>query len=121
MMPESIKRTEVCTVFTCSISWLQVMVHIADCPCHGSQYHNNVNDNYQAGDPAGINHVQMMEKVVEHDIQYCRVLPTLVSSGSIGQHPLKSDYHPLKSNQYYLVFFTNSLEIYSNITHIITV
>ena len=46
------------------------MVHIADAPCHGSQYHNNVNDKYQAGDPAGISHVQMMRKVVEHDIQY---------------------------------------------------
>ena len=46
------------------------MVHIADAPCHGSQYHNDVNDNYKSGDPAGIGHGQMMEKVVEHDIQY---------------------------------------------------
>jgi len=46
------------------------MVHIADAPCHGSQYHNDVNDSYKSGDPAGISHVQMMEKVVEHDIQY---------------------------------------------------
>ena len=46
------------------------MVHVADCPCHGSQYHNNVNDNYQAGDPAGISHEDMMRKVVEKNIQY---------------------------------------------------
>ena len=46
------------------------MVHVADCPCHGSQYHNNVNDNYQAGDPAGISHEDMMKKVVENNIQY---------------------------------------------------
>ena len=44
------------------------MVHIADAPCHGSQYHNDVNDNYKSGDPAGIGHEQMMAKVVEHDI-----------------------------------------------------
>jgi len=46
------------------------MVHIADAPCHGSQYHNDVNDSHKSGDPAGISHVQMMEKVVERDIQY---------------------------------------------------
>ena len=46
------------------------MVHVADCPCHGSQYHNDVNDNYQGGDPAGISHEDMMKKVVERNIQY---------------------------------------------------
>ena len=46
------------------------MVHVADCPCHGSQYHNNINDNYKSGDPAGISHEDMMKKVVEKNIQY---------------------------------------------------
>jgi len=46
------------------------MVHIADAPCHGSQYHNGAGDSHKSGDPAGISHVQMMEKLVEHDIQY---------------------------------------------------
>ena len=46
------------------------MVHVADCPCHGLQYHNSVNDNYQGGDPAGISHEDMMRKVTEKNIQY---------------------------------------------------
>ena len=46
------------------------MVHVADCPCHGSQYHNNVNDNYQGGDPAGISHEDMMKEVAEKNVQY---------------------------------------------------
>ena len=46
------------------------MVHVADCPCHGSQYHNDVGDSYQGGDPAGISHEDMMKEVVEKNIQY---------------------------------------------------
>ncbi len=46
------------------------MVLVADCPCHGSQYHNNVNDNYQGGDPAGISHEDMMKEVAEKNVQY---------------------------------------------------
>jgi len=46
------------------------MVHIADAPCHGSQYHSGVSDRYKSGDPAGISHRQMMEKLIERDIQY---------------------------------------------------
>ena len=34
------------------------------------QYHNNVNDNYQGGDPAGISHEDMMKNVAERNIQY---------------------------------------------------
>ena len=45
------------------------MIHIADAPCHGSQY-NNGGDNYPAGDPGGISHESMMQKIVELDIQY---------------------------------------------------
>lgn len=48
----------------------QVMVHIADAPCHGSQYHNGVGDRYKSGDPDGISHDEMMQQVVDHDIQY---------------------------------------------------
>ena len=45
------------------------MVHIADSPCHGAQYHDG-SDNYKAGDPAGITHEQMMGKIAEYGIQY---------------------------------------------------
>ena len=45
------------------------MVHVADYPCHGSQYHNQ-SDNYPGGDPAGISHEQMMKEVANNDVQY---------------------------------------------------
>lgn len=45
------------------------MIHIADAPCHGEQYHNT-SDSYPKGDPAGITHDQMMAEVVRLDIQY---------------------------------------------------
>ena len=45
------------------------MVHVADAPCHGSQYHS-LNDDYPNGDPAGITHDQMMAIVVQKNIQY---------------------------------------------------
>jgi len=46
------------------------MVHVADWPCHGSQYHNSSDDSYPRGDPAGISHEQMMKEVANNDVQY---------------------------------------------------
>lgn len=48
---------------------LQVLIHIADCPCHGRQYHD-LSDNYPNGDPAGISHDEMMRRVVQNEVQY---------------------------------------------------
>lgn len=46
-------------------------MHIADAPCHGTQYHTHtVSDDYPNGDPAGITHESMMAEVVRLDIQY---------------------------------------------------
>lgn len=47
-----------------------MLIHIADAPCHGSQYHSWTGDSYPNGDPAGITHQQMMDEVVRLDIQY---------------------------------------------------
>ena len=47
----------------------QVLVHIADCPCHGDQY-NSMADDYPNGDPAGISHEAMMQKVAQNLVQY---------------------------------------------------
>ncbi|XP_019852957.1 PREDICTED: alpha-protein kinase vwkA-like [Amphimedon queenslandica] len=56
-----------------NLSWrpsaTKVLMHIADAPCHGTQYHSG-DDDYPNGDPAGITHESMMAKVVHHDIQY---------------------------------------------------
>ena len=50
---------------------IQVLIHIADAPCHGTQYHGwSSGDNYFGGDPAGITHEQMMKEVVRLNIQY---------------------------------------------------
>ncbi len=49
----------------------QILIHIADYPCHGTQYHDgNVDDSYPNGDQYGLNHEMMMQKVVEFDLQY---------------------------------------------------
>ncbi len=48
----------------------QVLIHIADCPCHGTQYHDGCGDNHPNGDPAGITHDHMMEEVAKREVQY---------------------------------------------------
>ena len=48
---------------------LQIVIHIADSPCHGTRYHS-LKDTYPSGDPAGISHESMMEQVARLDIQY---------------------------------------------------
>lgn len=61
----SYSRTKSC------ITPFQVLVHIADCPCHGTVYHSsNMGDTYPNGDPAGISHEQMMVNVRDHEVQY---------------------------------------------------
>ena len=50
---------------------LQVLIHIADCPCHGLQYGtSSMSDTYPDGDPAGISHETMMQKVAQNQVQY---------------------------------------------------
>ena len=46
-----------------------MLVHIADAPCHGKQYHDE-EDTYPDGDSAGITHEQMMGEVVRLNVQY---------------------------------------------------
>jgi len=48
-----------------------VLIHIADAPCHGREYHSeDVRDDYKDGDPANISHDEMMEKVAMQGIHY---------------------------------------------------
>ena len=47
-----------------------MLIHIADYPCHGKQYHNIMDDSFPNGDPAGTSHEEMMSQVVKHNIQY---------------------------------------------------
>ena len=48
-----------------------MLIHIADAPCHGREYHSReVGDDYNGGDPAKISHDEMMEKVAKQGIHY---------------------------------------------------
>jgi len=47
------------------------LIHIADCPCHGTEYHGGeVSDDHPNGDPQGISHWTMMSELVRREIQY---------------------------------------------------
>ena len=49
----------------------QVLIHIADAPCHGDDYHNPLlEDNYPYGDPAGLQLDDLMKQLAEKDIVY---------------------------------------------------
>eukprot|EP00117_Sycon_ciliatum_P043103 scpid99357/ scgid31253/ Alpha-protein kinase vwkA; von Willebrand factor A alpha-kinase len=56
------------------LSWrpgaTKLLIHIADAPCHGRQYHNGVSDSNPKGDPNGRTHEDMMKRMAEHNIQY---------------------------------------------------
>ena len=54
-------------MFSCVIS--QILIHIADAPCHGTQYHS-IDDDSPNGDRDGITHEQMMAKVHQNEVQY---------------------------------------------------
>lgn len=48
-----------------------LLIHIADAPCHGSQYHeSNVGDDNPSGDPNGISLTSLMKKIVSFRINY---------------------------------------------------
>jgi len=49
---------------------MQVIVHIADAPCHGRKYHDGVGDIYPSGDPAKTSHHDLMEEIAKRGIQY---------------------------------------------------
>ena len=46
-----------------------MIIHIADCPCHGTLYHS-MDDSYPSGDPAGLTHEHMMQDIAGKEIQY---------------------------------------------------
>ena len=70
--PEDIMGALKVTLST--LSWRpgvdKVLIHIADSPCHGTQYHDGGGDTYPNGDPAGISHDKMMQLVVNNNVHY---------------------------------------------------
>ena len=50
---------------------MQVLIHIADAPCHGTEYHNkHYLDSYPEGDPGGLQLDDLMKQLAEKDIAY---------------------------------------------------
>ncbi len=50
---------------------IQVLIHFADAPCHGKEYHDgNIGDSYPEGDPARLNEWELMHDIKKLDIQY---------------------------------------------------
>lgn len=55
-----------------SVQNTNLLIHIADSPCHGTAYHNwgKRHDDYPNGDPTGITLSELMSRVVKLRIQY---------------------------------------------------
>ena len=50
---------------------MQVLIHIADAPCHGKKFHNSsVGDVYPYGDPKGLQLDNLMKKIADSAIHY---------------------------------------------------
>jgi hypothetical protein len=50
---------------------VRTIVHIADAPCHGLQFHaRNVSDRYPQGDPNGIDPLEMMKYFSDREFTY---------------------------------------------------
>ena len=50
---------------------MQVLIHIADAPCHGAEYHDLVvSDDYPKGDPTGLELNDLMKKLADKQIAY---------------------------------------------------
>ncbi len=48
----------------------RALIHFADAPCHGAEYHNNCLDYYPDGDPHGLDIRDLLEEFREKSIQY---------------------------------------------------
>jgi hypothetical protein len=47
-----------------------MIFHIADFPCHGRGFHDNLSDSYPNGDPTGLTHTDLFNKMIQNNIQY---------------------------------------------------
>ena len=55
------------------LSWRnksKVLFHICDAPCHGSRFHNNLNDDHPKGDPQGLQIQDLLKTIVDKNIDY---------------------------------------------------
>ncbi|KAA6416643.1 MAG: MHCK EF2 kinase domain family [Trebouxia sp. A1-2] len=47
----------------------RMIIHFADAPCHGSQYHS-MHDDYPGGDPHGLNPEKMLHELASKNVDY---------------------------------------------------
>lgn len=48
----------------------RILLHIADCPCHGKRFHLGLNDNYPDGDPRGLKIENLLKGLINKSIAY---------------------------------------------------
>jgi len=48
----------------------RLLIHFADAPCHGNQYHNGMVDDYPAGDPRGLIPEQLLHILINKRVDY---------------------------------------------------
>jgi Alpha-kinase family len=56
----------------CNGAATRLLIHIADCPCHGTAYHTfgAAGDTYAAGDPYGLRAVDLLTALSERQVEY---------------------------------------------------
>ena len=48
----------------------RILFHVADAPCHGREYHDDVLDNFPNGDPRGLHAQDLLEKLQDKNVKY---------------------------------------------------
>ena len=54
---------------TINLSWAarnRIVIHIADAPCHGTEFHSGCNDSYPAGDAKGRSAADLLRRLRDH-------------------------------------------------------
>ncbi len=56
-----------------NLSWkfsTRIVIHFADAPCHGTEFHNGCGDSYPGGDPNGLSIESLLGDMLSKGIQY---------------------------------------------------
>ena len=48
----------------------RILFHVADAPCHGRQYHDDVLDEYPNGDPRSLNAPDLLKVLEDKNVKY---------------------------------------------------
>ena len=51
-------------------STTRILYHVGDYPCHGTEFHNNLRDEYPRGDPYGLQPKVLLQQLISQGVQY---------------------------------------------------